>query len=164
LPIDPAEDVAVDVEVLYLRKSVGGADAARFLEEHLAAASEKLLGARLEHLRVAQRPVPVRSFRRGIDESDETAVSSVVSLKSVVPFILILMTVPGAVYRAIDLTAGERERGTLEVLMAAPIPRLGILLAKYVTVLAVALLTAVANLLTMTITIAVTGLGQALFG
>jgi ABC-2 type transport system permease protein/sodium transport system permease protein len=164
LPIDPGEDITVDIELLYLRRSGVGADAARFVEEHLAAASEKLLGARLERLKVTQRPVPVRSFRRGIDQSDEAALSSIVSLKSVVPFILILMTVTGAVYPAIDLTAGERERGTLEVLMAAPIPRIGILLAKYVTVLAVALLTAVANLFTMTVTIAVTGLGEALFG
>src|SRR5258708_10845727 len=74
------------------------------------------------------------------------------------------MTVTGAVYPAIDLTAGERERGTLEVLMAAPIPRVGILFAKYVTVLAVALLTAAVNLCSITITIAVTRLGPELFG
>ena len=41
------------------------------------------------------------------------------------PLILILMTITGAVYPAIDLTAGERERGTLEILVAAPVPRLG---------------------------------------
>src|SRR5258708_38898226 len=74
------------------------------------------------------------------------------------------MTVAGAVYPAIDLTAGERERGTLEVLVAAPIPRMGVLLAKYVAVLTVALLTAAANLLAMTTTILVGGFGTMLFG
>ena len=63
-------------------------------------------------------------------------------LGTLVPLILILMTITGAVYPAIDLTAGERERGTLEVLVAAPIPRMSLLLAKYVAVLTVALLTA----------------------
>lgn len=87
-----------------------------------------------------------------------------VSLTTVIPLILILMTITGAVYPAIDLTAGERERGTLEALMAAPVPRLGLLTAKYVAVVTVALLTASANLLAMTITLVTTGLGKALFG
>src|SRR5690606_5732477 len=87
-----------------------------------------------------------------------------VSLLSVLPLILILMTITGAVYPAIDLTAGERERGTLEILVAAPVPRLGLLLAKYVSVLTVALLTATVNLATMSATILLSGLGGELFG
>src|SRR5436190_16860630 len=39
--------------------------------------------------------------------------SGLMSLSALVPLILILMTITGAVYPAIDLTAGERERGTL---------------------------------------------------
>ena len=70
----------------------------------------------------------------------------------------------GAVYPAIDLTAGERERGTLEMLIAAPVPRLGLLLAKYAAVLTVALLTALVNLAAMTITVHSTGLAASLFG
>ena len=42
----------------------------------------------------------------------------IISLAALVPLILILMTITGAVYPAIDLTAGERERGTLEALMS----------------------------------------------
>ncbi|MCA9141826.1 MAG: ABC transporter permease subunit [Planctomycetaceae bacterium] len=86
------------------------------------------------------------------------------SLTTLVPLILILMTITGAVYPAIDLTAGERERGTLETLMAAPVPRLGLLIAKYVAVLTVALFTATANLVAMTVTLVATGLGETVFG
>jgi sodium transport system permease protein len=63
-----------------------------------------------------------------------TGTEAAVSLTTLIPLILILMTITGAVYPAIDLTAGERERGTLETLMAAPVPRLGLLAAKYVAV------------------------------
>ena len=77
--------------------------------------------------RVTWTHQPLRSSE---DESFQIA--------SLIPLILILMTITGAVYPAIDLTAGERERGTLEALMAAPVPRLGLLLAKYFAVLAVA--------------------------
>lgn len=77
---------------------------------------------------------------------------------SVVPLVLLMMTITGAVYPAIDLTAGERERGTLEALIAAPVSRLGVLMAKYVAVLAVALLTAGMNLAAMSLTIYSAGL------
>src|SRR5204863_6241947 len=89
-----------------------------------------------------------------------TGGDSMISLAALVPLILILMTITGAVYPAIDLTAGERERGTLEVLVAAPIPRLGLLFAKYVAVVAVALLTALVNLGSMTVTLVLTGLAS----
>ncbi|MFT7632967.1 MAG: sodium transport system permease protein, partial [Mariniblastus sp.] len=74
-------------------------------------------------------------------------------LASIVPLILVLMTITGAVYPAIDLTAGERERGTLETLMAAPIPRMGILCSKFVAVWTVAVLTAMLNLIGMFATV-----------
>src|SRR5437763_3011661 len=66
---------------------------------------------------------------------------------------MILMTITGAVYPAIDLTAGERERGTLEILVSAPVPRMALLLAKYVAVVTVAMLTATINLAMMLITL-----------
>jgi ABC-2 type transport system permease protein/sodium transport system permease protein len=74
------------------------------------------------------------------------------------------MTITGAVYPAIDLTAGERERGTLEILVAAPVPRLALLFAKYVAVVAVAVLTATVNLVMMTVSLQFSGLAQALVG
>lgn len=81
-----------------------------------------------------------------------------ISLPALIPLILILMTITGAVYPAIDATAGERERGTLEMLVAAPVPRLGLLFAKYVTVVTVAMLTGVVNLVGMVVTLKFSGL------
>ncbi len=72
---------------------------------------------------------------------------------AIIPLVLVLMTITGAVYPAIDLTAGERERGTLETLVAAPIPRLRILVAKLIAVLTVAILTASLNVVGMLSTI-----------
>jgi membrane protease YdiL (CAAX protease family)/ABC-type transport system involved in multi-copper enzyme maturation permease subunit len=87
-----------------------------------------------------------------------------VSIGALIPLMLILMTITGAVYPAIDLTAGERERGTLETLMAAPLPRMEILTAKYVAVVAVAMLTGAVNLLAMFVTLSSSGLATALLG
>ena len=85
-------------------------------------------------------------------------------LLTFVPLMLVLMTITGAVYPAIDLTAGERERGTMEILVAAPVPRLVVLIGKFVAVLTVAILTALANLVAMTVTVYSLGLDSLIFG
>lgn len=160
--LDPREDVAVNLELLYNPHIYSSREAVEYIEKCFAAASEGFLANRLQVLGVSQRAVPIRTSRHVVE--DPQSKGSTVSLTSVIPFILILMTITGAVYPAIDLTAGERERGTLEVLVAAPIPRVGLLFAKYVAVVTVALLTATANLATMTFTITVSGLGRLVFG
>jgi ABC-2 type transport system permease protein/sodium transport system permease protein len=92
----------------------------------------------------------------------ESSIAS--SLSSVIPLVLVLMTITGAVYPAIDLTAGERERGTMEALIATPISRFALLLSKYVAVLTVAVLTAMANLIAMFVTLRFSGLADVLLG
>ncbi|MFM8326211.1 MAG: ABC transporter permease subunit, partial [Pirellulaceae bacterium] len=87
-----------------------------------------------------------------------------VGLATVIPLVLLLMTITGAVYPAIDLTAGERERGTMEALIATPTPKFQILLSKYGAVVLVAILTAIANLVAMWMTLSVSGIGRALLG
>lgn len=85
-------------------------------------------------------------------------------LATMIPLVLVLMTMAGAVYPAIDLTAGERERGTMEALIVSPTPTGVLLLAKYSAVVTVALLTALANLAAMSVTLWVSGIGKLLFG
>ena len=85
-------------------------------------------------------------------------------LATIIPLVLVLMTITGAVYPAIDLTAGERERGTMESLMASPVPRFYVLFAKYTAVVTVALLTAIANLLAMFTTLWAGGLLEMITG
>jgi len=85
-------------------------------------------------------------------------------LATLVPLVLVLMTITGAVYPAIDLTAGERERGTIEALIASPVPRGQVLFAKYSAVVTVALLTAIVNLVAMLITLKAGGMMRLLTG
>lgn len=85
-------------------------------------------------------------------------------LSAFVPLMLVLMTMTGAVYPAIDLTAGERERGTLEMLMAAPVPRRDLLTGKFVAVFVVAVLTALINLTAMILTLYGTGFDRVILG
>jgi sodium transport system permease protein len=61
----------------------------------------------------------------------------------VLPYMMIVMCLAGAIYPAVDLTAGEKERGTLETLLCSPVPRTHLVLGKVLVVLTVSLATAV---------------------
>lgn len=56
-------------------------------------------------------------------------------LASILPFLLIVAMVMGGFYLAIDTTAGERERLSLEPLLSLPIARYKLVLGKYLAVL-----------------------------
>jgi ABC-2 type transport system permease protein/sodium transport system permease protein len=146
-------------ELIYRAGSPPSEAALHFVETRLQALNEIGLDQELERLGV-RADLPAPSERHPVHFTG----APIFSLAALIPLILVLMTVTGAVYPAIDLTAGERERGTLETLIAAPVPRLGLLLAKYIAVLTVAVLTALVNLAGMTITAHSTGLAASLFG
>jgi sodium transport system permease protein len=75
-------------------------------------------------------------------------------LSKALPLFVVLMVLLGAFYPAIDVTAGERERGTLETVLCSPIRRFDLMLGKVLAVAALAALTGVLNLASMAITLA----------
>jgi ABC-2 type transport system permease protein/sodium transport system permease protein len=155
-------NVPLELDLIYLEGSPHSRQVLAWMERQCAAANIIRIKKLLVLLDPRIKPVtPIETWRVGRKNPKD---SSHNILAALVPLILILMTITGAVYPAIDLTAGERERGTLEILVAAPVPRLGLLFAKYVTVFSVAVLTALANLVMMTVTLLATGLGPLLFG
>ena len=164
-------DVGMDLEVdlanrrverfeIVHRQDGFSVDAANYVEDCF----ERLNRLYVDEVLTAQR------LELPICEADVKVIESGASqdaggmIASLIPLALVLMTITGAVYPSIDLTAGERERGTLETLMAAPVPRMGILLAKFVAVVTVAVLTAILNLVGMTIVMWVFQLDQMLPG
>ena len=58
------------------------------------------------------------------------------------PYVFIIFGFMGAMYPALDLGAGEKERGTLETILSSPDIRLDIVLGKFLVVLLAAFLTA----------------------
>lgn len=75
-------------------------------------------------------------------------------LSTMLPLLLLIMTITGAFYPAIDLTAGEKERGTLETLLTAPLRPIEIVAGKYLTVASIATITGGLNILSMWFTFA----------
>jgi sodium transport system permease protein len=74
------------------------------------------------------------------------------TLGRILPLLLVVITLLGAFYPAIDLAAGEKERGTLETLLTAPVPARSIVAGKFVTVALIGVVAAGLNLGSMILT------------
>ena len=61
------------------------------------------------------------------------------------PFFVLMAVLYGALHAALDTTAGERERGSLEPLLMAPLPRSAIVLGKWGAVAVMGMLVAVVS-------------------
>jgi sodium transport system permease protein len=68
------------------------------------------------------------------------------------PFLLVMMSLTGAFYPAIDMCAGEKERGTMETLLISPASRAELVLGKFFTVMLASVTTALLNLVSMGLT------------
>src|ERR1700676_3120470 len=69
-----------------------------------------------------------------------------------VPYFVILLCLTGAMYPAIDLTAGEKERGTIETILCSPVSRIHLVLGKFFMVLTASLFAAGLSIASMAIT------------
>lgn len=67
-------------------------------------------------------------------------------LSFLLPMLLVIMTVMGAFFPAVDLTAGERERNTAETTLLLPVPRLAVHQGKILAVCTSALIATALNL------------------
>ncbi|MGM0509467.1 MAG: ABC transporter permease subunit, partial [Fusobacteriota bacterium] len=70
-------------------------------------------------------------------------------LGMVLPFIITLYSIVGVVTMSADLTAGEKERGTLETIFASPIKKIEIITGKLFASMSVGILSTLANLMAL---------------
>lgn len=79
--------------------------------------------------------------------SSEQSLGSIMG--SVLPFMLIISLMMGTMYPAIDTTAGERERGTLETILTLPVTNRQLIISKFLTVAAIGIASALLNIVSM---------------
>ena len=74
-------------------------------------------------------------------------------LSKIMPLVIVVMVMLGAFHPAIDITAGERERGTLETTLSAPIARSALMAGKVLAVATLAAISGMLNLASMSLTV-----------
>src|SRR5690606_21378622 len=75
----------------------------------------------------------------------------------IIPYFFLLLAFTGAMYPAMDLTAGEKERGTMETLLCSPVARVDLVLGKFLMILTASLATVACSLLSMALTVSAGG-------
>jgi sodium transport system permease protein len=117
-------------------KSEAAADGLRGYFQNLRAAT---VDARL-----AQHNLPKALIQPFEVETANVAPPEKVSgnlLGAIIPYFVLMTCLGSSFYPAIDLTAGEKERGTMETLLCAPVQRIYLALGKCLVVLTVSLAT-----------------------
>src|SRR5579864_6999577 len=105
-----------------------------------------------EHLEARQLPESLaRPFN--IEEKNVASPEKVggAILGGLVPYFVILLCLTGAMYPAMDLTAGEKERGTIETILCSPVSRTHLVLGKFLMVLTASIATAVLAIASMAV-------------
>jgi len=74
------------------------------------------------------------------------------AIGGVIGYVVILLMFSGCMYPALDMTAGEKERRTMEILLASPATRQEIVLGKILAASSAAFITALLNVLSLAYT------------
>ena len=75
-----------------------------------------------------------------------------------VPYVIIILCLVGAAVPATDLTAGEKERGTMETLLCSPVARIDLVMGKFFLVLTGSLAAMGCMLVSLLVTTVLVGL------
>jgi sodium transport system permease protein len=103
-----------------------------------------------ENLLVSRIPTNVtRPFQFVPLDVAERVQQQAMMWSKVLPFVLFIWALTGAFYPAVDLCAGEKERGTLETLLSSPAQRSEIVWGKLLTVMTFSMATALLNLVSL---------------
>ncbi|MBC7646001.1 MAG: ABC transporter permease [Pseudopedobacter sp.] len=114
------------------------------VQEAIRAYSDTLVKARLERSGLPSQtltPIVAQSVDASTTEERRSG-----QLAFIIPLFIMQFILAGGMPTAIDSTAGEKERGTLEVLLVSPVGRLEVVLGKFMAVTIFALLTALASM------------------
>ena len=70
-------------------------------------------------------------------------------LGGLIGYMVVLLCLTGGMYPAMDLTAGEKERGTMETILSSPVSRVDLVFGKFFLVLTAALVTSTLSVISM---------------
>ncbi len=135
-------------EIHYLFSVTNSSNVSDMLKDEIDAFARKKAeeNAEAAGLNVTKMLYPVTTKMVNLS-SGESAVGSI--LGGIIPFLLITSILLGSMYPAIDATAGEKERGTLETLLTLPIGNMELIMSKFLSVATLAVVSVFMNVVSM---------------
>jgi len=156
LEMPAAGETPLRVEILYDKAETRSREAVERVRKLFERYGREVVKQRLEARGLQEdllRPFEI-SEPRNVASKEKLGGSA---LGTLVPLWFIIMIISGALHPAIDMTAGEKERATLESLIAAPVRPLEIIAGKFLAVAALALANATLNVITFAATFHLVG-------
>lgn len=150
---------SVNIQVIYDDRSTSGSTTASVIVEVLNTYSDALLQDRVEELDPDISMTPVvgssLSLSQAFDDIQRYGTDSTILLL-IIPMLLTMLISIGGASIATDLVAGEKERNTFEPLLSTGASRFSILSAKYAVIIIFSFLSAIAEVLSILISMLVT--------
>ena len=143
---------AQTVQLYYYEGEMKSGFGASAMEGFFRDLREKTVAARLSERGLSADVVKPFEVRRSNVAPPEKVGGNVIG--GIIPYIIIILCFTGAMYPAIDLTAGEKERGTMETLLCSPVHRVNIVLGKFLMVMTASLATMGLSILSTAVSLA----------
>jgi sodium transport system permease protein len=134
-----------------LKSGMGVAAVERFLRDF----RERTVTERLTHRGLPVSLVKPFEVKRQNVAPPEKVGGNIIG--GIIPYMIIILCFTGAMYPAIDLTAGEKERGTMETLLCSPLRRVNIVLGKFLMVMTASVATMALSLVSMGLSVVAGG-------
>lgn len=147
LTVSEDENGALYAEISYTSTEQNSSYAESALSELLDIYKDELLAEKLAGEGLTEdflHPLTMKS----VDSASQSE-SMGMSLGGSIGMMLIVTMLLGAFYPAVDVTTGEKERGTLETLLTLPVSNFQMIMSKYIAVSLFACVTAILSLLAL---------------
>jgi len=150
------------VQIYFYETELRSEAAARRVEEILRDYRDEIIEARLAERQLSPGIVkPVETKRENVATPEKV---SGLKLGGLLPYFIIILCMAGAMHPAMDLTAGEKERGTMETILASAVGRRELVVGKFLLVLTASLVTTVTSLTSFAVTVKFLGGAGAMMG
>lgn len=142
------EDGKIQYDVYYLSSVENSAYAANLVKEVCDGLKEDMTRQMIAEEGMDAEAIlePIYYEKQDV-ASSEQSIGSIMG--SILPFMLIVSLLMGTMYPAIDTTAGERERGTLETILTLPVTNRQLIVSKFITVAVIGIASALLNIASM---------------
>ncbi len=117
----------------------------RNLEDSVEKYNDSVVASRVATAKMPAAVLTAFELKKENVASAEKVTGNILGM--ILPYFVIILCLTGAMYPAMDSTAGEKERGTIETILASPVGRTDLVVGKFFLVLSFSIVTTALSVL-----------------